>query len=348
MKRIILLFIIFLVLVFMIPTVFSQKIVESSAKAEIKEAEALESEDNQQKSDEDSGTDEINKENYDYKEYTTIKLLHKNDNSVQELPLDEYLLGVVSSEMPATFEQEALNAQAIVARTYTIYMIKNGRKHEEADICDSSSCCQAWINKEDRLAKWEENVREENWNKIEKAVYSTKGKIITYNGEVIDAFFHSNSGGMTETPAGVWGGTNYPYLQSVATAGEDAYDQYSSEVVLTKEEFKNKILESHADFSIDFSKDNCIQIAEYTDSNRVKTVKVGNLNLSGVEMRTLLGLRSTNFTFTMEGDNIKFEVIGYGHGVGMSQTGADSMAKQGSNCEEIIKHFYTGVEVVNM
>ena len=348
MKRIILLFIIFLVLIFIIPTLFSQKVVQSSAKAEIKEAEALESEDNQQKSEEESGTDEINKENYDYKEYTTIKLLHKNDNSVQELPLDEYLLGVVSGEMPATFEQEALNAQAIVARTYTIYMIKNGRKHEEADICDSASCCQAWITKEDRLARWDENVREENWKKIEKAVYSTKGKIITYNGEVIDAFFHSNSGGMTETPAGVWGGTNYPYLQSVATAGEDAYDQYSSEVVLTKEDFKKKILESHSDFSIDFSQENCIQITEYTDSNRVKTVKVGNLNLSGVEMRTLLGLRSTNFTFTVEGDNIKFEVIGYGHGVGMSQTGADSMAKQGSNCEEIIKHFYTGVEIVNM
>lgn len=341
MKKVILLFIIFLILIFIIPTVFSQKAVQSSARAEILEDEV---QDNQA----ENKAQEISKENYDYKEYSTIKLLHTSYNSVQELPLDEYLLGVVSSEMPATFEQEALNAQAIVARTYTIYMIKNGKKHEEADICDSAGCCQAWITKEDRMARWEEGVRDENWKKIENAVYSTKGKIITYNGEVIDAFFHSNSGGMTETPAGVWGGTNYPYLQSVSTAGEDAYSQYSSEVVLTKEEFKNKILESHPDFSIDFAQDNCIEITEYTDSSRVKTIKVGNLNLSGVELRTLLGLKSTNFTFTIEGDNIKFDVIGYGHGVGMSQTGADSMAKQGSNYDEIIKHFYTDVEIVDM
>ena len=143
--------------------------------------------------------------------------------------LDEYLLGVVSSEMPATFELEALKAQAVVARTYTLYTIKNGKKHENADICDDSNCCQAWISKEDRMARWDEGVREENWNKIVKAVNETKGKMIVYEGEVIDAFFHSNSGGITESPKEVWGGTNYPYLQSVETAGEDAYSQYSSD-----------------------------------------------------------------------------------------------------------------------
>ena len=121
------------------------------------------------------------------------------------------------------------------------------------------------------------------------------GKIITYNGEVIDAFFHSNSGGATEAPVNVWGGTNYPYLQSVETAGEDAYSQYSSEMVLTKEELKNKILAKHSDFTIDYSQSDCIQILEYTESGRVKTIKIGSLNLSGVEVRTLLGLRSANF-----------------------------------------------------
>ncbi len=340
MKKIILLFIGFIMLIFMIPMLFSHTTLYTSAKAEEQNVEIEENAMQIEKSSEE--------QKYDYKAYSTIKLLHKNDNWVEEIALDDYLLGVVSSEMPATFEQEALNAQAIVARTYTIYMIKNGRKHEEADICDDSGCCQAWITKEDRLAKWEEDVREENWAKIEKAVNSTKGKIITYNGEVIDAFFHSNSGGMTETPAEVWGGTNYPYLQSVATSGEEAYSQYSSEVILTKEEFKSKILEKHKDFAIDFSQGNCIEITEYTESNRVKNIKVGNLNLSGVEMRNLLGLKSANFLFSIEGDNIKFQVTGYGHGVGLSQTGADSMAKQGSNYEEIIKHFYTGVEIVDL
>ena len=251
--------------------------------------------------------------------------------------------------MPANFEQEALNAQALVARTYTIYsIVHNNGKHGDADICDDSGCCQAWISKEDRMARWDEAERENNWRKIEIAVNTTAGKIITYNGEVIDAFFHSNSGGTTEAPVNVWGGTNYPYLQSVETAGEDAYSQYSSEVVITKEELKNKILEKHADFSIDYSQSDCIQILEYTESGRVKTIKIGNLNLSGVEVRTLLGLRSANFEVSIDGDNIKFSVKGYGHGVGMSQTGADSMAKQGSNYEEIVKHFYTGVEIMEM
>ena len=294
-------------------------------------------------------TEEIQMIDYNYKQYDTIKLLHADTGEIEELPLDTYLLGVVSAEMPANFEQEALNAQALVARTYTIYsIVHSGGKHGEADICDDSGCCQAWISKEDRMARWDEAQREDNWRKIEIAVNTTAGKIITYNGEVIDAFFHSNSGGTTEAPVNVWGGTNYPYLQSVETAGEDAYSQYSSEVVLTKEEFQNKILAKHSDFTIDYSQTDCIQILEYTESGRIKTIKIGNLNLSGVEVRTLLGLKSANFEVSLDGDNIKFSVKGYGHGVGMSQTGADSMAKQGSNYEEIVKHFYTGVEITKM
>ena len=297
----------------------------------------------------ENNVEEIQMTDYDYKQYDTIKLLHADTGEIEELPLDTYLLGVVSAEMPANFEQEALNAQALVARTYTIYsIVHSGGKHGEADICDDSTCCQAWISKEDRMARWDEAERELNWRKIENAVNTTAGKIITYNGEVIDAFFHSNSGGATEAPVNVWGGTNYPYLQSVETAGEDAYSQYSSEMVLTKEELKNKILAKHSDFIIDYSQSDCIQILEYTESGRVKTIKIGNLNLSGVEVRTLLGLRSANFEVSIEGENIKFAVKGYGHGVGMSQTGADSMAKQGSNYEEIVKHFYTGVEITEM
>ena len=297
----------------------------------------------------ENNVEEIQMTDYDYKQYDTIKLLHADTGEIEELPLDTYLLGVVSAEMPANFEQEALNAQALVARTYTIYsIVHSGGKHGEADICDDSTCCQAWISKEDRMARWDEAERELNWRKIENAVNTTAGKIITYNGEVIDAFFHSNSGGATEAPVNVWGGTNYPYLQSVETAGEDAYSQYSSEMVLTKEELKNKILAKHSDFIIEYSQSDCIQILEYTESGRVKTIKIGNLNLSGVEVRTLLGLRSANFEVSIEGENIKFAVKGYGHGVGMSQTGADSMAKQGSNYEEIVKHFYTGVEITEM
>lgn len=332
MKKIVVYILVFVIVCFAIPILFTkQKEKEVVGSVNIEENEP------------------IQKIEYDYKKYNTIKLWHAKTSSVEEIPLDEYLYGVVGAEMPATFEKEAMRAQAVVARTYTIYKIKNNSsKHENADICDDSTCCQAWISKEDRLAKWEENVRESNWNKVVEAVETTKGKIITYENEPINAFFHSNSGGKTEQTINVWGGNNYPYLQSVSTQGEDAYSQYASEVSLTKEEFINKIKEKHSNFSIDFSQEDCIKVLEYTEGERVKTIKIGNLELSGVEVRTLLGLRSANFKVEIENDNLKFSVFGYGHGVGMSQTGADSMAKQGSNYEEIIKHFYTGVQIIDM
>jgi stage II sporulation protein D len=271
-------------------------------------------------------------------------LLHKKTEEVEEVDLEQYLYHVVSAEMPADFELEALKAQAVVARTYTLFKAQN-KKHENADICDESTCCQAWISKEDRLARWEEGKRESNWQKIEQCVQETRGKIVTYNKEPINAFFHSNSGGRTELPVNVWGGSDFPYLQVVETAGEEGYSQYASEVELSKEELLEKLKEKYADIQIDFAKDEEIKILEYTDSNRVKTVQFGNHQLSGVETRTLLGLKSTNFEISKEAEIIKFEVKGYGHGVGMSQTGADTLAKQGKNYEEIIHHFYANVEI---
>lgn len=286
-------------------------------------------------------------ENYDYGQYKIIKLLHSATGEIQELDLDTYLLGVVCSEMPASFEEEALKAQAVVARTYTIYKIINKGKHEKADICDDSKCCQAWVSKEERLNKWSEQDRENNWAKIENAVNSTKGKIITYEGKPINAFFHSNSGGITDTATAVWGGSNYPYLQAVQTSGEDSYTQYSSELIVSKEEFISKIKEYHSDFIIDFNLENQIEILEYTEGGRIKNIKIGNLNLSGVEIRNIFGLKSAKFEIDVK-EKIKFTVIGYGHGVGMSQTGADSMAKQGKNYEDIIKHYYTGVQITDV
>lgn len=212
--------------------------------------------------------------------------------------------------MPANFEEEALKAQAVVARTYTIYQITNNQgKHGEADICDSSACCQAWISKEDRLAKWDENEKDANWAKIVEAVDSTSGKIITYEGEPINAFFHSNSGGITETPFNVWGGSGYPYLQAVETSGEDAYTQYYSEVELTKEEVVEKIKQTHSNIEINFELEDAISILEYTESGRIKTIKFGNVNLSGVEARGIFGLKSANFTVEILENKVKFTVL---------------------------------------
>jgi stage II sporulation protein D len=264
---------------------------------------------------------------WNYGDYTTIKLLHTDTNEVEELQIDKYLYGVVSAEMPVSFELEALKAQATVARTYTIYKLKNGSKHEEADICDSSLCCQAWISKENRFARWAEDEREENWLKIEEAVNSTIGKVILYNGEPINAFFHSNSGGSTESSVNVWGG-DYPYLQIVQTVGEESYSSYESEVILSKDDLIQKMHDSYEDFKINFDDENCIQILENTESGRVKTLKIGNIELTGVQARTIFGLKSAKFTVSIENDNIKFKVLGYGHGVGLSQCGSDSLAKK--------------------
>ena len=293
-------------------------------------------------------TEEKKEEPYKYSSYSEIKLYHAKQNTVETIPMDNYLYGVVSAEMPVDFELEALKAQAIVARTYTIYKIANSSgKHEGADICDNSACCQAWISKEDRLAKWEEAKQNENWNKIVDAVNSTKGKVIVYEGKPINAFFHSNSGGTTEPPVNVWGGTGYPYLQAVQTSGEENYSQYSSEVTLDRKEVEQKVKEKHSDFQINWDEEGCIKILDYTDGNRVKTIRIGNVELSGVEARTIFGLRSANFEVTINGENVTFKVKGYGHGVGMSQTGADALAKEGKNCEEIIHHFYQNVEIIN-
>lgn len=277
----------------------------------------------------------------------TIKLLHLSTGEVEEIDLEIYLYGVVSAEMPATYHEEALKTQAIVARTYTMYKIKNEPKHDNADICDTSTCCQAYITKEERLAKWKEEEREANWNRIIEAVDSTKGKVITYNGEVINAFFHANSGGKTEIASNVWGGKDYPYLQVVSTEGETEYTQYSSTVILSKEELLEKLKENHPDIQIDFNNENAIEILEYTEGERVKTVRFGNIEISGVEARQTFGLKSANFDLVF-GENIIFNVRGYGHGVGLSQTGANSMAKENKNYEEIIKHFYSGVEIQNI
>lgn len=277
----------------------------------------------------------------------TVKLLHKDTEEVQELAMDEYLYGVVSAEMPADYEIEALKAQAIVARTYTEYKIFKGSKHENADICDDSTCCQAWISKEKRFERWNEADRESNWNKIVTAVNDTTGKIITYNGEPINAFFHSSSGGTTETVSNVWGGTDYPYLQSVETSGEEAYKQYNSSVILSKEEVSQKMKENYPESEINWSDENPIQILEYTESGRVKTIKIGNTNISGVEARKIFELKSAKFSIEI-GENISFNVTGYGHGVGLSQTGADAIAKTGATAEQIINHYYTDVKIENI
>lgn len=354
MRKMILLYLLIMVVIFFIPIILTNckgnksDVVSSSSESSSDKKETESKEEKQENIFNNKIiNDELDKKLYDYEEYSRIKLINTTSKNIEEIALDEYLYGVVSAEMPVNYDIEALKAQAVVARTYTLYnIINNKEKHGDGIICTSPSCCQAWIAKEDRLNRWDDNEKNANWEKIVEAVDSTKGEIITFNGQVIDAFFHSNSGGKTEKPVNVWGGTNYPYLTSVETAGEDAYMQYQSTVEISKEEFEKKIKTKYADFTIKWDENECIKILEHTEGNRVKKIKIGNKELSGVEIRNLISLKSANFNYIITEKNIIFSVIGYGHGVGMSQTGADSMAKSGANYKEIIKHFYNGVEVI--
>ena len=339
MKKILIYFVGFLTLFFILPVICTVIPNKDIAQESIEVMEDTEIQIQEKKE----------QEQYEEQKYKTIRLLHQDTGQIEELNLEEYLYGVVSSEMPVSFEIEALKAQSIVARTYTIYqIINNGGKHENADICDDFNCCQAWISKQERISKWNAEEAESNWNKIVEAVDSTRGKIVAYNGKPINAFFHANSGGITESSLNIWGGIDYPYLKSVETSGEEGYTQYASEVSLSYQELLDKVKVKYADCEIDFSQQDCIQILEYTTSGRVKTIKFGNKEIAGTEARTLLGLKSTNFIFTITNEMITFIVTGYGHGVGMSQTGADALAKTGLHYELIIQHFFTGVEIIEV
>lgn len=322
MKKLLFYFVFIIILIFTMPIIFTNPFNTKEVVAE-----------------------EISEEKFDYGEYSNIKLLHTDTGIVEDIDLDTYLYGVVASEMPASFEIEALKAQAVVARTYTIYQIKNGGKHGDiANVCDSSLCCQAWISKENRMSRWEENARDEYWNKIVQAVNLTKGKIILYNKEPINALFHSNSGGKTELSINVWGG-DFPYFESVETSGEENYSSYSSEVEISKDELVKRMLEKYSEFKINFEESDCIKILEYTENDRVKKIRIGNIEISGVDARKIFELKSTKFNFEIIGDNIKFYVTGYGHGVGLSQCGSDVLAKNGKKYDEIIKYYYKDVEI---
>ena len=271
----------------------------------------------------------------------TIKLLLTEKNEVVELQFDDYIKGVLIGEVPMTYKIEALKAQAIVARTYTLNKLKNNPNvHKDADMCDDINCCQAYKTKEYAFASWDDEEENEKWTKLEEAVNSTFQKVITYEGNLIAAFFHANSGGRTENAKYVWGGEDVPYLQSVEGNEIDIYEDTKS---FTKAEFAELI----KDFVKDYDKNNySIDILDYTESGRVNNLKIGDAVIKATDLRKVLGLRSTNFKVRKdENDNVQFNTIGYGHGVGMSQEGANQMASEGATYEEIIKHYYTGVEV---
>ena len=266
------------------------------------------------------------------------------DGSVLTLGLDQYLWRVVAAEMPASFELEALKAQAAAARTYTLSKLgRTVEKHPDADVCTDITCCQAYIDPDQAAANWGDNGAAYT-AKITSAVSETDRMAVLYDGQPIQAVFFSSAAGRTVDAVEVWG-NSVPYLTGVDSPEGDEVPNYHSTVTFTLEEFKSKLLAQYPDADLSGDPAGWFQNTVPNSAGGVEQVDVGGVTVSGGALRTLLGLRSTSFTVTAGSQGVTFSVTGYGHGVGMSQYGANALARQGKTYDEILKWYYTGVEV---
>lgn len=268
------------------------------------------------------------------KEKASVGVVVERESQEKEtVSLEEYVIGVVAAEMPAAFEEEALKAQAIASRTYIVKNMVDGAGNEVTDTVKN----QVYQNEEELKEKWGKDY-DKKMEKIKEAVESTEGQVLTYNGELITAAFFSTSNGYTESSKDVWGG-DYPYLQSVVSPWDKEVDRFLEEQVLSVAEVEEKL-------GVHLNGDNTVgTILSYTEGNRVAEVQFSGKRLTGKEIRTQLGLRSADFTWKQEGTDVIITTKGYGHGVGMSQYGANGMAKEGKTYKEILQYYYVGVDI---
>ncbi len=263
----------------------------------------------------------------------TIKVKRTN-GEIKNIPIEEYVIGVVAGEMPASFNIEALKAQAVASRTYVLKKAQNTKN--DYDILDGTSN-QVYIDYDQMKEKWN-NKYDEYLNKIKQAVNETKSEVILYNNELIDAMFFSTSNGYTENSGDVFK-NNLPYLVSV----ESNWDKEESPVFSSsKEVSKSEFL---FNLGISDSKDINISDIKKTNTGRVKSLVINGKSFESSKIRSIFNLKSTSFTINVSSDKVIFNVNGYGHGVGMSQYGSNGMAKQGYNYKDILNHYYKNCEI---
>ncbi|MCI5970984.1 MAG: stage II sporulation protein D [Oscillospiraceae bacterium] len=287
---------------------------------------------------------EEKKNNIEFDSDSKISVYINDEKNCVEMPFEEYITGVVCAEMPALFEVEAIKAQAVATRTYTASKIKASsanadNTHSGAAVCTNPAHCQAYISKKEAYQKWGENA-ETFYNKISSAVFSTKGEILTYQDEPIRAVFHSSNSGRTENAADVWGG-DFPYLKSVESGGENLSPKYQTEYTVDYNVFADTIKAEYPDADLTKFVGNITR----TEGGSVNTIEIFGNEIKGTKMRSLFMLKSANFDIKKEGQNVIFTVHGYGHGVGMSQYGANYMASQGKNYVEILQNYYQGAQI---
>lgn len=257
---------------------------------------------------------------------------------IQDMELNEYLLCVVLGEMPASFQMEALKAQTVVARTYTLKHNLLRDKHDDGELCTDHTCCQAFCAPDAYL---EAGHTADQLERVKQAVRETENQVLVYEGSLIDATYFSSSGGRTEAAVAVWG-SDVPYLQAVDSPGEEIASDYVKTVQFSSEEFTMKLGEN-----LSGQPETWFGLITYTDGGGVDTIEIGGKVYTGKDLRSRLGLRSTAFLISAVGDTVTVTTRGFGHRVGMSQYGAEAMAQNGSTCSQILSHYYPGTTLEN-
>lgn len=261
---------------------------------------------------------------------------------VYNVRLQDYLVGCVAAEMPASFEYEALKAQAVAARSFALYSA-NVRRHAEADVCTSSACCQAWLGEQALRTSWGERF-DENYSRVCAAVYDTDGEYLVYDGSPAFAAFHASSPGATADCGRVW--NPVPYLVSVfSPETPETVPELISAVELSALDFRDTLLHERPEADFTGGEADWVQNIERDESGRVSRAVIGGAEFSGTRLRSLFSLRSSCFTLEYTGRSFLFTVSGFGHGVGMSQHGANLMAADGADYREILAHYYPGTEL---
>ena len=268
-----------------------------------------------------------------YDETVTVYL--ETEDGIRELPLQEYLTDVVLQEMPASFEEEALKAQCVAARTFTMRCMTEGGKHEAADVCGDPGCCQCYLEESEGIAIYGDGYDAAR-EKVLLAVQATDGQVLTAENALIEAAYFSSTGGSTESAASVWGG-EVSYLQPVSSPEAPRITERSCSL----EEFRSLLPDSE----LSGHPAGWFGEIRHTEGGSVEQMVIGGVAYSGTELRRIFSLKSARFTVSLTETSVEFEVVGSGHGVGMSQYGANEMAKQGSTYREILMHYYTGAEL---
>lgn len=282
--------------------------------------------------------EKIEEEKFHLMENTLVRVKREKKNIIEEVSLEDYVIGVISGEMPISFHDEALKAQAVCARSYVIRKIEQN-KNKDYDVVDTIQN-QVYQDQDELKKKWKNNY-EKNVQKLKKLVKETEGEYLTYNGKVIETFFFSTSNGHTENSEEVFSKA-LPYLRSVDSSWDSEVSPvFHSKVEMSLSDFYTKL-------DLPYQKKLDVKVLEKTEAGSVKKIKINGKTFKGTEVRTKLGIRSTSFEFQVNGSNVLIETEGYGHGVGMSQYGALAMAKKGYQYQEILKYYYQGTEITKI